>query len=208
MSDASTVQMPKPLISPSVGPRTLEALILEMNEHDPVRAAKEYPWADRFVMGIPLAPWQREFKWTPEQCGRFISSAYSGVHLGTYLMTKFDVDSGPGGVGVEFPYLSNMLIDGQQRLTAIEMYLKDQIAVPDVNGRPTLWSEVGRLDQIRFKRTIFSRGEVGFDSELELRRVYDLMNFGGVAHLDSERALKSDGTANLDVGAIRKPRPR
>jgi len=182
--------MPKPDLRPHIAPRTIESLLCEAADatsHEHLR--RMYPWADRFVFGLPLAPWQREFKWTLEQCQRFVGSAWSGGHLGSYLLTKFELVP---GAGVVYKPMSNMVIDGQQRLTALEMYFRDEFAVEDEAGKPTLWSEVDKVDSRRFRNTIFSRGEVDLSGEMELRRLYDVLNFGGTPHEEHERALPMD----------------
>lgn len=182
--------MPRPGITPHIAPMTISALANDLKQFDAEKAQREYPWANRFVMGLPLAPWQREFKWSDEQSRRFIHSAWTGVHLGTYVVTDLELrQEGNGFRGIEFLPLSNCVIDGQQRLKALEMYLTDQLAVPDSDGTLTLWSEVDARDRRRFQNTIFSRGMIRERDEMKLRRAYDLMNFGGTPHLESERAM-------------------
>jgi len=182
--------MPRPGLTPHIAPMTLGALINEFKQFDPDKAQREYPWANRFVMGLPLAPWQREFKWSDDQARRFIHSAWTGVHLGTYVVTDLELRrEGEDFRGIEFLPLSNCVIDGQQRLKALEMYLTDRLAVPDSEGTLTLWSEVDARDRRRFQNTIFSRGMLRERDEAKLRETYDLMNFGGVRHEEHERAL-------------------
>lgn len=186
----TTRTMPRPGITPHIAPMTISALVNDLKQFDPEKAQREYPWANRFVMGLPLAPWQREFKWSGDQARRFIHSAWTGVHLGTYIVTELELRREADGFrGVEFLPLSNCVIDGQQRLMALEMYLTDQLAVADSEGRLTLWSEVDARDRRRFQNTIFSRGMIRERDETVLRSTYDLMNFGGVAHEEHERAM-------------------
>lgn len=183
-------KMPRPVVTPSVSPSLMSGLLLELDEFDPDRAAREYPWAERFVMGLPLAPWQRPLKWSTAQCERFITSAWTGVYLGNYLVTSAELRSEDGVFrGIEYLPLSNCVIDGQQRLKALELYVTDQLAVSDADGRLALWSDVDVVDKRRFRNTVFSRGEIKERDEYELRRLYDLLNFGGVAHEEHERAL-------------------
>lgn len=182
--------MPRPTFSPTVSPRTLDSLVSSLRkfQEDEQEVRREYPWADRFAMGVPLAPWQREFKWTEEQSRRFITSAWTGIHLGTYVVVAMDLRNDVGHDRVEHAYLSDCVIEGQQRLKSLELYFTDCLAVPDVDGAPTLWSEVDLVEQRRFRNVVFSRGELREHDEAKLRHVYDLMNFGGVAHEESERA--------------------
>ncbi len=182
-------RMPSPGYTPQVSPRVMHALLMELErfQQDEAKVRSEYPWADRFVMGLPLAPWQRGFKWSEEQSRRFITSAWAGVHLGNYVLTEDRMELGPN---VQYQYLANSVLEGQQRLRAIELYLTDELAVPDAKGVLTKWSELDRVDQLRFKRVIFGCGTVRESNEDKLREFYDLMNFGGVVHDESERAVK------------------
>lgn len=184
---AAAVAMPRPHHTPVMSPTTISALIHEFKAFDAAVAQREYPWATRFVMGIPLAPWQREFKWDIAQCQRFVSSIWTGVHLGSYVLTDMDLVSGLDHV--EHVHLSNCVIDGQQRLRALELYLTDGFAVPDAAGAPALWSEVGVPDRRRFGHTTFTRGTIRDLDEQALRLTYDRLNFGGTPHEEHERAV-------------------
>jgi hypothetical protein len=180
-------RMPKAAETPQVAPRVIHALVMELErwQQDEAAVRAQYPWAERFVMGLPLAPWQRPFVWTREQSVRFIQSAWTGVHLGHYVLTE---DRMKSGGKVEYEYLANMVIEGQQRLRALELYLTNDLAVPDEEGVPTVWRDVARIDQTRFKRVIFGCGTVRESDEAKLREFYDLMNFGGTAHTEEQRA--------------------
>lgn len=186
----SSHRMPRPQQSPKVSPVPIAVLVMELerfqNAEEEVR--QEYPWATRFVMGLPLAPWQRGFVWNEEQSRRFISSAWTGIPLGTYMLTQAEVHQ---GAKIRYCNLSNAVLDGQQRLHALQLYLTDQLAVPDASGRPTQWSELEQPEQRWFKNRIFERSTTPLTSEADLRETYDLLNFGGVAHLDSERATRA-----------------
>jgi len=171
--------------------RVMRALLLSRHEFLlQNELASSYPWADRFVMGLPVAPWQRELKWSQAQCVRFIQSAWQGIPLGTYTLVEevFAPSQAGDASGIVQDYLSNAVIDGQQRLHAIELYVSDQLAVDDINGVPRLWSEIDPIDRAFFAQVPFPRTTVTSQDEAELRRYYDLMNFGGVAHTESERA--------------------
>jgi hypothetical protein len=186
-------KMPRAEFKPYVSPRPICTLMLSLDKHDPQIASKEYPWADRFVMGLPLAPWQRDFKWDQQQCERFCESIWSGVHLGTYLITDMKLRSmSPDMDVVEHLPLSNIVIDGQQRLKALELYLTDKIATPDCDGKLLLWSQVDPVERRRFGNIVFSCGEIREPDELKLRMYYDTLNFGGVNHEEHECALNAE----------------
>lgn len=180
--------MPRPKQSPRVSPAPLVTLHMELQRFQRAEAEvrKEYPWAERFVMGLPLVPWQRELKWSAEQSQRFITSAWTGVHLGTYLLTEAELENQPA---VQYQYLANSVIDGQQRLHALESYLTDQLPVPDQAGVLTLWSELNIGEQRWFQRRIFERSVIPLGDEDSLKAQYDALNFGGTPHLESERAV-------------------
>ena len=90
---------------------------------------------------------------------------------------------------VRYSRLSNCVLDGQQRLHALELYFTNKLAVPDAAGVLALWSELDLVEQRWFERRIFERGLVPMSDEQDLRQFYDLMNFGGVPHEEHERAL-------------------
>lgn len=184
----SESRMPRPTQSPRISPAPMHTLLMDLHRFQTAEAEVriEYPWADRFVMGLPLVPWQRELKWDRQQCERFITSAWTGVHLGTYILTEAELENRPD---VQYQYLANSVIDGQQRLHALESYFTDQLPVPDLAGVPTRWSELGKIEQRWFSNRVFERGVVPLAEESSLRAQYDALNFGGTPHLESERAL-------------------
>lgn len=133
------------------------------------------PMGRRTVMGYPLPPWQRGLVWTEGQMIRLLESAWRGLSIGTYT-----VNQSPSYEG-EF---DGLLIDGQQRLYALECYFSD--AFPVYGYR---WSEVTPTDRRAFLMgRHFSSYITRTDDEAYLREYYNLMNFGGVAHKESERA--------------------
>jgi len=76
-----------------------------------------------------------------------------------------------------------LLIDGQQRINAIRGYVNNEFKVFDY-----LWSELDREDQMRFRRVVFSRGEISTMDDAVLRELYNRLNFGGTAHTEDQRA--------------------
>lgn len=187
---ASMHRMPRPKDSPKLSPAPIAVLAMELRRFRENEATirREYPWADRFVMGLPLAPWQRQLKWSKEQSQRFITSAWSGIPLGSYILADSELEPGDA---IKYAYMANCVLDGQQRLFALEQYLEDKLAVEDAAGRLTLWSELDVAEQRWFGNRIFARGTTPLASEAYLRELYDIMNFGGVAHEASERAVPS-----------------
>lgn len=129
---------------------------------------------DRAVMGFALPSWQRGLVWSRQQKVAFIESAWRGVPLGTYTYNEAPIGSP----------LDYLLIDGQQRMSAIQAYIEDEFAVFGYR-----WSELPKIDGRRWSMTtLFSSYVTHTEDEEYLRGYYNLMNFGGTAHKESERA--------------------
>lgn len=133
------------------------------------------PHGYRVVMGFFLPPWQRGLVWSQAQQIAFIESAWRGIGLGTYTINRTRTYPHP---------LDNLLIDGQQRMHAIECYVDDQFPVFGWH-----WSEVTEIDRRAWEMsTAFASYETDSEDETFLRSYYDMMNFGGVAHTPDQRA--------------------
>jgi hypothetical protein len=146
-----------------------------------------YPWATRFAMGYPLPRWQRELKWDNEQKVRFIESIWAGVDVGSHLVNNVHEFEGSGKT-LRYREFSQVLLDGQQRLTALEDYVYNRFAVPDAQGVPRFWCELSRAERRRFGTFHFAQATItSYDEEL-LVRAYNLRALGGTPHEESERA--------------------
>ena len=133
------------------------------------------PCGYRRVMGYFLPSWQRGLVWTREQQIRLVESCWLGLNIGTYTFNRSRVYGGP---------LDNLLLDGQQRLWALECYLKDEFPVFGYR-----WSEVTEGDSRSFKMSRhFSAYLTQSEDEAYLRGYYNMMNFGGTAHTEDQRA--------------------
>jgi hypothetical protein len=132
----------------------------------------------RRVMGFPLPPWQREREWSDEQMARFITSVYSGVHLGVFVYNQ----------NFFKPKLNGLLVDGQQRLFSIETYLAGELAVKGEDGIARTWKELTEDEQSHFLRMTFGFSIVECEEEQELVDLYNLMAFGGTPHRQDQRA--------------------
>lgn len=151
--------------------------------------------APRTVLGLGLPGWQREFKWTQQQCERFIESIWKGVSIGSWMINVVD----QGGLHS----LDGLVIDGQQRLTALQRYLDNELSTPAADGTRLFWSDLDLIEQRRFLRAPFPHIEVRLTDESKLRELYDLLNYGGTPHLESERASvpRRDGDGGGNVQA-------
>lgn len=130
----------------------------------------------RTVMGYFLPSWQRGLVWSREQQIALIESLWYGINIGTYTFNR--PSKGYGG-----PY-DNLLIDGQQRMYALQCYLENQFTVFGYH-----WRDVTEADRRGFEvGRHFHCYITDSTDEAYLRKYYNMMNFGGVAHKESERA--------------------
>jgi len=127
----------------------------------------------RTIMGFPVPEWQRDLVWTRAQSIRFLESVWKGIPIGTFSFYQNHAE----------PELDGLLIDGQQRLHAIQQYLEDEFPVFGYR-----WSELTVVDQREFKTRHFPSYTVKDGGEQELRDYYNLLNFGGTAHTEDQRA--------------------
>lgn len=139
---------------------------------------------DRLVCGFVLPDFQRGHKWTQEQDVAFIESIILGHHPGTF---KYNSTLHLDVVEIDgrevFPF-NLWLLDGQQRITALDSYWSDDFPVFDL-----YWSEVPLRDQRRFNSSVFPASEYQLGSYEELVEVYWTLNRGGTAHTDEDMAL-------------------
>ena len=167
------IQMPQRFLPTTVSHYPLDVLVGHWEKYlvDPSSASECFPWAVRFVMGMPVPTWARGVEWNLGQKSRFISAVWSGGDLGSYLTNDWYE---PLSAGRALAENSEILIDGQQRLHSLEEYLLDRLAVPDAQGQPRIWSELGNGERKRFLSTIFTHARVSSGDEVALRRTYDL----------------------------------
>lgn len=133
----------------------------------------------RRVLGYPLPPWQRGLEWDDEQCERFIQSVYTGVYLGLFVYNDSLTTN---------PEIDGVLIDGQQRLYAIERYVNGNLAVEGPDGAKYRWTDLTDEEQAHFNRMPMGFQIVQVSDETELKRLYNILNFGGTAHRPEQRA--------------------
>lgn len=185
----STIHMPQRVLATSTHQYPIDVLAgrLERYQADPSSAHDRYPWAARFVMGIPVTSWQRELVWNVGQKARFITAAWSGADLGSYLTNEW-FDSSGGDMALAEN--SEILIDGQQRLHSLEEYFMDRLPVPDAQGQSRVWSEIGNGERKRFLSTIFAHSSVCSGDEMALRKTYDLCALGVTPRTHDQRAAR------------------
>lgn len=182
-----TIQMPQRVLATSTHQYPIDVLALRFEQYlaDPSSVHDKYPWAARFVMGIPVTSWQCELVWNVGQKARFIAAAWSGTDLGSYLTNEWCDYAGRAAAEN-----SEILLDGQQRLHSLEEYFLDRLAVPDIQSQPRVWSELGNVERKRFLSTIFAHSSVSSDDERALRRTYDLCASGVTPRTHDQRAAR------------------
>lgn len=132
----------------------------------------------RYSCGYPVPALQRNLCWSRSQEVKFIESAWLGLNIGSYTLHKMDwVNDG------EAKKFSGWIIDGQQRLTAIERYWNNEFEVFGL-----LFSELSKAERMRFMGISFWYYEVELWDEESIRDLYNRMAFGGTAHEKLERA--------------------
>ena len=127
------------------------------------------------VCGHVIPDFQRGLVWTEDQNLRLIDSIFRGIPIGTYAV-NFSTDQLP-------PKLTNILLDGQQRLNALSMYWNDELSY-----RGYKWSELNRPQQGILNRVMFPQMRTNTKSLAEAKTYYNAMNFGGTDHTEDDRA--------------------
>ncbi|MFJ3429731.1 MULTISPECIES: hypothetical protein [Pseudomonas] len=188
ISDLS-IRMPQRVLPTSVSHYPIEVLVSQLEKYlvDPSAAHERHPWAGRFVMGMPVPIWARALEWNVGQKGRFIAAVWSGADLGSYLTNDWCESANTDRALLEN---SEILIDGQQRLHSLEEYFLDRLAVPDAQGQPRVWSELGNGERKRFLSTIFAHARVSSGDEVALRKTYDLCAQGVMPRSFDQRTFR------------------
>ena len=145
-----------------------------MGQHKSWKAGEVVTHGRRTIMGFVLPDWQRGLVWSQQQKVSFIESAWLGIPIGTYSYNQVDFGS---------PF-DHLLIDGQQRMSAIQDYIED--AFPVFGAR---FSELEKPDERRWGMMVSFPCYIAKSRDEEwLKNYYNLTNFGGTAHGEAERA--------------------
>ena len=137
-----------------------------------------------WLLGFAIPPFQRPVVWDEDRMVAFIETLAQKGDPGTYTYHASDISEKTAD-GREYYPCDMWLIDGQQRLTSISRFFDDEFPVFGL-----YWSEVGDVRKKGFLMgTTFPAYELRNKTELELREVYDLKNFGGIAHEEHQRAM-------------------
>lgn len=124
------------------------------------------------ILGFHLPPFQRPPVWNQAQQIRFLESAWLGFNLGELVITE-----------TGDPDRDGLIIDGQQRLTALQAYLRGDFAVFGAR-----WPDLDPPAQREFKgRALITVAWLrGRPTQDELFELYTRMNYGGTPHLQEQ----------------------
>ena len=171
---------------------------------DPAKYVEMVYPDQELLLGHPLPPFQRPQVWTRAQSARFVESAILGLHLGTWCYNAADDYPTVKVAGRDYFDRTDMwLIDGRQRLTALDSYWND-----DFEAFGLRWSEVSQEKRRRFLNgTMFTAYELRTNDVDYLREVYDRLNFGGTPHAPAQRAT-AEGERIVPSSEDEPPAPR
>lgn len=127
------------------------------------------------LLGFVIPDFQRSLVWSEDQQLSLIDSIWRCIPIGTYAV-NFSTDKMP-------PKVTNVLLDGQQRLNALRAYWDDEIVY-----RGYKWSEIDEISQRHFVSKQFPQMRTNSHKTAELHEYYNAMNFGGTDHKEEDRA--------------------
>lgn len=166
-------KMPGRFLNGSVSNMVLAAILMEKSElRDELATA-----TGEKLFGFYLPDFQRPPVWNEGQNIRFMESLWLELPIGSYVINAC------GFLGDKLHPYDYMLLDGQQRLRAIEGYIKNEFPVFGYH-----FNEISIVDNRRFKNLSFPRYELHETNIENLKRIYNRMNFGGTAHTESQKA--------------------
>jgi hypothetical protein len=174
--------------------RSLHLRLREFRDDPKYRSLSGDGRNGEWIMGFAIPPFQRGHVWTDDQAVAFVNSARKGLHLGTYTFnTTVGINEARrlDDTGREYFFADLWLLDGMQRLTALQRFFDDEFPVGG-----SLWSEVAADNKRFFLSNVhFSAYETNLVDEAVMREMYDAMNFGGTPHREEERATPREGVA-------------
>jgi hypothetical protein len=179
MTTPHDLQLPEPILSGRTREYEIDFLVSAATAPDTLTLRE----GERALMGMVLPTWQRGEVWTPLQRQRFIEGIFLGLGAGYYVTTEPEWDDR----GVHKPG-SNLLLDGQQRISAIRDFVTDNLAI----FGNTYFSDLDTATQRkRFLRVHFRRVEVQHTEDEDLlKELYERLNFGGTPHTEEDRPAR------------------
>jgi hypothetical protein len=173
-----TFRLPPPIMSGSTAQFSMGELVHRHTRQADYADVYDPSDPAEWLLGRRLPPFQRPAVWSVPQSIRFIESAWLGVHLGTYVVNRCDEF-----VGDYVHRTDGWIIDGQQRLRAVQGYITDAFPVFGL-----LYGDLNQVETRRFASIPFAASVITEKDEGKLRVLYDILNFGGTAHTEDQRA--------------------
>lgn len=156
--------MPRPWFSANntAGP------LIEITRPNAAYARNLYA-GERKLGNFILPAFQRPPVWTQEQQVRFIESIWQRLPLGAYIVNRVLEPLGN-------PH-DNLLLDGQQRITAILAYVDNAFPVMGY-----YWRDLSRSEQRGFEMVPMPYLETKLTNMDHIKEVYDRLAYGGTPH--------------------------
>lgn len=124
------------------------------------------------LMCFVLPPFQRPPVWTKKQSVAFLESLILGLPIGTYTYC----------LSIRKPKTDGWLIDGQQRMRAIQSFIASEIAVFGFK-----WRGLTKPEQLRIRNTVFPAYVLEDATEEECLERYIKLNYTGTAHTAADK---------------------
>jgi uncharacterized protein with ParB-like and HNH nuclease domain len=134
--------------------------------------------SERSVCGYKIPDWQRPIVWKKQDNIKFLESAWAGIPLGSISFNVFTKNA-------SHEHVDGILIDGQQRLNALEKYWTNDFKVYGY-----YWFDLEEPEKRGFlRRSLLSAFETNSSDEEYLKNYYNLLNFSGIKHEENQRAI-------------------
>jgi hypothetical protein len=122
----------------------MSSIRMQWKRREEVLAASGY--TGKSVLGLKLPYWQRSNdKWSLAQKVAFIESIWMGMTIGTYMVNSTHLNDD----------LDQILLDGLQRLTAVQEYWEGKFAITGEDGLPHFWDDLTSGEKAHFERIPF-----------------------------------------------------
>ena len=156
--------------------------------------------AERQLLAWVLPPWQRPEVWDVARKRAFVEGIFLGLGTGNYVVHAPDWDAN----GTK--PMSGWLIDGQQRLSAIRDFVRDDLEIFD----GVRYSDIDQISRRRrFLGQTFPYIELSYaPDEQRLKTLYERLNFGGMGHTAADLQRLTDTPALPPSTAPSGARPR
>lgn len=127
---------------------------------------------ERAIGNLIIPSFQRQAIWSEKQQVRLIDSLLSGLPIGGIIINRVN----------DFKHeCCDLLIDGQQRMTAISAFFNNEL---EVNG--LFFIEMEKKDQLFFKTTAIPRAISELQTLEECEELYNRIAYGGTEHNRSQ----------------------